>query len=56
MEIYTFLRMGGTVDRISVLPASESTGKENEKANDAATTAAVGASSEPASESRCTTV
>ena len=40
MEIYTFLRMGGTVDRISVLPASESMIKENEKANDAATTAA----------------
>ena len=39
MEIYTFLRMGGTVDRISVLPASESTVKENEKANEAATTA-----------------
>ena len=39
MEIYTFLRMGGTVDRISVLPASESMVKENEKANDAATTA-----------------
>ena len=28
MEIYTFLRMGGTVDRISVLPASESTVKD----------------------------
>ena len=30
MEIYTFLRMGGTVDRISVLPASEDMLKSKE--------------------------